>query len=265
MARVDLASAKAQSIDSARFDVVIPAAGKGLRLGGDVPKQYLSLNGQPLLSHTLQRVFALNPQRVILVVSKDDELWREVPGVASCEVIQGGATRAESVLNGVVAIDKAADAEKTEWVLVHDAARPCLRKRDVDRLTLAVGDHAVGGILGAGIVETVQHARDAVILDTYDREQLWLAQTPQLFRRKLLRMALADALSSATVASRPALDARSKTITDESSALERKGFEPLLVEGSKDNIKVTNAADLALAGFYLQQQQAEAEQEEVSR
>ena len=264
MTRADLASTVMQPIDSLKFDAVIPAAGKGLRLGGDIPKQYLTLNGLPLLSHTLRRVLALNPQRVILVVSEDDAFWRKVPEAESCEVVHGGMTRAESVLNGIVALDEAADSDQTDWVVVHDAARPCLRATDVARLISTAGDHAVGGILGAEIVETVKYAVDGAILDTYDRDKLWLAQTPQLFRRKLLKMALEDALSSVTVAN-DKLDVRSKAITDEASALERTGFKPLMVEGSKDNIKVTNAADLELAAFYLQQQQAESDQEEVNR
>ena len=186
MTRADLASTVMQPIDSLKFDAVIPAAGKGLRLGGDIPKQYLTLNGLPLLSHTLRRVLALNPQRVILVVSEDDAFWREVPEAKNCEVVHGGMTRAESVLNGILALDEAADSDQTDWVVVHDAARPCLRTTDVARLILRAGDHAVGGILGAEIVETVKYAVDGAILDTYDRDKLWLAQTPQLFRRKLL-------------------------------------------------------------------------------
>ena len=210
MTRADLASTVMQAIDSLKFDAVIPAAGKGLRLGGDIPKQYLTLNGLPLLSHTLRRVLALNPQRVILVVSEDDTFWREVPEAESCEVVHGGMTRAESVLNGILALDEAADSDQTDWVVVHDAARPCLRTTDVARLILRTGDHAVGGILGAEIVETVKYAVDGAILDTYDRDKLWLAQTPQLFRRNLLKMALEDALSSVTVAN-DKLDVRSKS------------------------------------------------------
>jgi len=258
MTRVDSAPAHVHVTQSGKFDVVIPAAGKGLRLGGDIPKQYLTLNGQALLSHTLQRVLKLHPRRVVLVVSEDDELWRNVPEASSCEVVPGGTTRAESVLNGILALD--ADPDQTEWVMVHDAARPCIREKDVAQLVSAVGDHAVGGILGARIVETVKHAMDGVILDTFDRDKLWLAQTPQLFRRDLLKAALTEALSPETSKSNTASDVRAMVITDESSALEKQGLKPLMVEGSKDNIKVTSATDLALAAFYLNQQLAEAEQ-----
>ena len=248
-----------KTLEPISFDVVIPSAGKGRRLGGLVPKQYLSLNGLPLLSHTLERVFRFNPRRVILVVSEDDELWRDVPGTKDCQIVYGGATRAESVLNGLRALVSTEAVAASNWVMVHDAARPCFREGDVLRLFSAVGGHEVGGILGAKIVETVKYVTGNKIQQTEDREKLWLAQTPQLFRRELLTHALTEALSVG--ASDKDTDSRLSIdqITDESSALEQLGYMPLMVEGSKDNIKVTNSADLDLAAYFLRAQQVETE------
>jgi 2-C-methyl-D-erythritol 4-phosphate cytidylyltransferase len=243
------------AIEPMSFDVVIPAAGKGRRLGGPVPKQYLSLNGLPLLAHTLQRVRQINPRRVILVVSEGDEFWREVPGTEDCQIVYGGVTRAESVLNGLRALETTGTLAAASWVMVHDAARPCLRELDVVRLLSAVLDHEVGGILGTKIVETVKYVIGNKIQKTQDREKLWLAQTPQLFRRELLERALTEGLTLDA-----AIDATVHEITDESSALEKMGYAPLMVEGSKDNIKVTNSADLDLAAYFLRVQQVEAEQ-----
>lgn len=260
MIEADSTGPEMKTSEAMHFDVVIPAAGKGRRLGGPVPKQYLSLNGLPLLSHTLQRVRQISPRRVILVVSEGDELWRDVPGTEDCQIVYGGATRAESVLNGLRALDSTEALDAASWVLVHDAARPCFREVDVSRLLSAVSGHEVGGILGAKIVETVKYVIGNKIQQTEDREKLWLAQTPQLFRRELLARALTEALSITSSEKNTDSALPIDQITDESSALEKMGYTPLMVEGSKDNIKVTNLADLDLAAYYLRVQQVETEQ-----
>jgi len=261
------------STDQMILDVIIPAAGKGLRLGGTIPKQYLNVNGQPLLTHTLERLQRIRPRRVILVVSEDDNYWRDVPGTEDCEIVFGGDTRASSVLNGLLALDSGTSLDESDWVLVHDAARPCVKEMDITRLISAVGQHEVGGILGVQIIETVKYVAGqtaelvndgepvqgkakgsrGAIHETLDRDNLWLAQTPQLFRRTLLKRALTQALLE--IPERGVTANRStRLVTDESSALEKMGYSPLIVEGSRDNIKVTNAEDLELAAFFLRKQ-----------
>jgi len=267
MSGAESTSVAVNPVNKMVLDIVIPAAGKGRRLGGAIPKQYLDINGRPLLAHTLERLQRINPRRVILVVSEDDNFWRDVPGVENCEIAFGGDSRANSVLNGLLALDTGTASLTPDWVLVHDAARPCVKVSDIARLIAAVGEHEVGGILGVKIVETVKHltgpAEDQVramdIHQTLDREQLWLAQTPQLFRRGLLKQALTQGLAKAPSPAtnspgNKSLDLISGLITDESSALENMGYSPLMVEGSKDNIKVTTAEDLELAAFFLRKQ-----------
>lgn len=220
---------------------VVPAAGRGSRFGGEVPKQYLEVAGQPLIAHTLHALCA-HPgvDGVIVVLAEDDARW---PGwstldgkaVATCI---GGGERADSVLAGLAALPDSVRAD--EFVLVHDAARPNLQREDLDRLLEYGRNDPVGAILAAPVRDTLKRAGDDGGIDgTEPRERLWRAFTPQLFRRLQLSRAL-EAARDGGVA-----------VTDEAMAMERQGLRPLLIEGREDNLKVTTAADLVLFEYLL--------------
>ncbi|HET6805205.1 MAG TPA: 2-C-methyl-D-erythritol 4-phosphate cytidylyltransferase [Frateuria sp.] len=219
---------------------VIPAAGRGTRVGGDCPKQYLPLAGRGLILHTLERL-AAHPRIAGLMVAlaADDARWPGIDRLAGKPVLTttGGGERADSVLAGLRALPVGVAAG--DFVLVHDAARPCVRAADIERLVTRAS--AVdGGLLGAPLRDTLKRADDhhRSIL-TEPREQRWRAFTPQMFRRGQLVAALEAAGREHVV------------VSDEAMAMERSGVAPLLVEGAEDNIKVTTAADFALAEFLL--------------
>jgi 2-C-methyl-D-erythritol 4-phosphate cytidylyltransferase len=228
----------------ALFWAVIPAAGVGRRLGADIPKQYLDLAGRPVIEYSL-RLFLDHPSISGVVVALDpaDVNWELISLADHARVVRakGGAERCHSVLN---ALDELALlADEMDWVLVHDAARPCLRSEDLDRLLAAVSNHPVGGLLGVPVRDTMKHAGpEGEVLRTVPREDLWHAFTPQMFRLGLLRRALRDAVET------------DRLVTDDASAVELLGLAPLLVEGHPDNIKITRPEDLALARFHLEQQ-----------
>ena len=232
---------------SARRWAVVPAAGVGRRMGGPLPKQYLPLAGRRVIEHTLQRLLDYpGIEAVIVVLGEADGWWPETrfadhPGVIRAA---GGVERCHSVLNGLDVLSGRAAAE--DWVLVHDAARPCLRAADIDRLFAATADHPVGGLLGVPVRDTMKRTdADGLVSNTVPRDGLWHAYTPQMFRYGMLRSALQDAV------------ANGRLVTDEASAMEMAGHAPLMVEGHDDNLKVTRPADLALAEFYLQRQAEE--------
>lgn len=219
---------------------VVVAAGRGLRFGGEVPKQYAPIDGRPLLAWTLERL-AAHPRiaGLVVVLAGGDPYWPALdkPAATPLLVATGGRTRADSVLAGLDALPTAVASE--DFVLVHDAARPCVRAEDIDRL-IALGMPAGGGLLAAPLRDTLKRADAALRVEvTEPREARWRALTPQLFRRG----ALAAALDSAR--------ADGIDVTDEAMAMERCGARPLLVEGADDNIKVTTPADRALAEFLL--------------
>lgn len=221
--------------------VVMPAAGQGERVGGPLPKQYLSLLGRPLLLHSLDAVLSHpDVEGVVVALAARDPHW---PGISRQHhkpvlTCLGGQTRAESVLAGLRALPVSVAA--SDAVLVHDAARPCLQRNDITRLLAAAAGHPVGALLGAPVRDTLKCANaDRQCTGTPSREALWRAFTPQLFARGLLTDALTQALAAGIV------------VTDEAMAIERLGLMPLLVEGSEDNIKVTTLADFALAEFLL--------------
>ncbi|CAG0954391.1 2-C-methyl-D-erythritol 4-phosphate cytidylyltransferase [Rhodocyclaceae bacterium] len=214
---------------------LVPAAGSGTRMGDDLPKQYHLLAGRPMLRHALE-VLCASPliQRVFVVLAERDDIWERFDwselGVKLSVLRCGGPTRAGSVLNGLLALS--AFAKPDDWVLVHDAARPCLSSAQLDRLIEQVGHDEVGGILAVPVADTLkQSGQDGRIDATVPREPLWQAQTPQMFRYGLLREALEQ----------------SGVVTDESGALEALGYRPLLVSADASNLKVTYPADLALA------------------
>lgn len=219
---------------------IVPAAGRGQRFGGELPKQYVEIAGKPLLLWTLESLASLPEIAGMVVAIAADDRWWPNPGTLAgkpVRVVTGGDERADSVRAGldVLAPDVADDA----FVLIHDAVRPCVRGEDVARL-VELGIPAGGGLLAAPLRDTLKRANaDRRVIATEPREQRWRALTPQLFRRGELDRALADA------------QANGVHVTDESMAMELAGHRPLLVEGREDNIKVTTRADLAFAEYLL--------------
>jgi len=213
-------------------------------MGGPVPKQYLLLQGRTILDRTIARLLKV-PQisRIQVVVSEDDGWWGESLFSDHPRVVRvaGGAERCHSVLNALHALTTSAVAD--DWVLIHDAARPCVRPSDIERLIATLADHPVGGLLAVPLHDTIKQAtQQHTVQATLPRESLWRAFTPQMFRLGQLTQALEQALGSGQL------------VTDEASAMELAGRQPLLVEGAADNIKITRPEDLALAAFYLQRQ-----------
>lgn len=224
---------------------VVPAAGSGQRFGGELPKQYRSLAGRPVIAHALGALLT-HPQveGVVVVLAADDPHWPGVGAIGPKPVLTciGGADRAASVLAGLQALPP--DAGDAAPVLVHDAARPNLHGRDLDRLLAAGHDHPDGAILAAPVRDTLKCADgDGLIASTQPRERLWRALTPQLFPRRALQHALQAARADGAA------------VTDEAMAMERIGARPRLVEGAEDNIKITTPADLAYVEWLLQQRE----------
>jgi 2-C-methyl-D-erythritol 4-phosphate cytidylyltransferase len=224
-----------------RYFALVPAAGSGSRFGSSIPKQYLPLAGRPLLHHTLRRL-AAEPriEQVFVVLAPSDADFRTIDWSGLAARIQplycGGDTRAASVYNGLVAARDAIGGD--DWVLVHDAARPCLSAEALGRLIGEVGDDAAGGLLAVPVADTLKRADgDTRVETTERREGLWQAQTPQMFRYG----ALVEALGRSGAA----------TVTDEASAVERLGLKPRLVLGDVRNFKITYAQDLELAEVIL--------------
>ncbi len=221
---------------------VVPAAGKGLRVGGDVPKQYLPLNDRTVIQCTLDRLSQLPTEAIIVPVAADDARAGvlEYRDASLIRFVAGGAERADSVLAGLVAI--ANQAAEDDWVLVHDVARPCVRIEDVELLLAAIAVHPVGGLLANRVRDTMKRSSGDEVAETVSRDHLWHALTPQVFRYGLLRDALLSARAQGIV------------VTDESQAVELQGEKPLLVEGARDNLKITYPEDLQLAEAFLRLQ-----------
>lgn len=224
--------------------VLIPAAGVGRRMGTALPKQFLRLGSRTVLEHTLS-IFLEHPaiRGVVLVLG----VGADVPGAGTERdpgrlfEVPGGAERADSVRNGLEFLARRGDPQ--DWVLVHDAARPCLPPEDLERLIRTLMEDPVGGILAAPSTDTLKLSdEEGRVQETLDRDRVWRALTPQMFRLGLLR----EALNAARVAG--------VSVTDEASAMERQGFRPRLVEGSPMNIKITRPEDLDAARVYLQKQ-----------
>ena len=222
---------------------LIPAAGSGTRIAGAQPKQYRPLGGRPMLWHAIRAVCVPQVASVFVVLAPNDGLFARQDWSAFGALLQplycGGHTRRDSVYNALVATSGLVDAD--DWMLVHDAARPCLPAADLRALIAECEGDAIGGILAFAAADTVKSAaKDEAgvqrIAATQDRSQLWLAQTPQMFRAGLLAQALARA---------PA------TVTDEAAAIEALGLKPRLVPGSRENLKVTYPEDVAIAEAIL--------------
>ena len=224
-----------------KFWAVIPAGGIGRRMAADRPKQYLKLLKRTVLEHSLLP-FCEHPliRGIAVVIADDDEYWPNLAlsGHARIVTASGGRERCHSVLNGLKRIREFADDH--DWVLVHDAARPCVTATDIDRLIAGLRDHPIGGIMAVPVTDTVKEAgQDHEIQVTLDRERLWRALTPQMFRLGLLQEAIALAVADNLL------------VTDEAQALEYRGYRPGIVQGGPHNIKVSLTEDLALAEFYL--------------
>ena len=225
------------------YYALIPAAGTGTRFRGEVPKQYLALAGKPMLWHAVASLCVAPVQSVFVVLAPEDREFARHDWSAFAGKLEplycGGESRRDSVYNGMVAAMAAVDAD--DWMLVHDAARPCLPKRDLDSLIAETREDQIGGILALPAADTVKKAaKDEAgalrVAGTEDRSQLWLAQTPQMFRCGLLVQALKEAKTA---------------VTDESGAVEQMGLRPRLVAGSRENIKVTFPEDLKIAEAIL--------------
>ena len=226
-----------------KFWAVVPAAGAGKRMGSELPKQYLLLGDRTVMEQTLDSL--LGCQRLsglVLALSPDDEHWSAIESryaTAPLQRVDGGAERCHSVLNSLDHLATQTDA--SDWVLVHDAARPCVRIEDIEQLIATLETGGQGGLLGVPVADTMKRVDDQLaITATVDRDRLWHAYTPQMFRLGELRTALREAIEAG------------KAVTDEANAMELAGFKPRMVQGSRDNIKITLPADLALATFYLQ-------------
>ncbi|OGA51299.1 MAG: 2-C-methyl-D-erythritol 4-phosphate cytidylyltransferase [Betaproteobacteria bacterium RIFCSPLOWO2_12_FULL_62_58] len=224
-----------------KFFAVIPAAGSGSRMGRELPKQYLELAGRPLIYHSLKRLCG-HPsiEQVFVVLGQGDPHFTRFDWSRFAPKLEplycGGETRAASVFNGLLAARDAVAA--ADWVLVHDAARPCLGAAELARLLTELADDETGGLLAVPVADTLKRAnRDGRVVQTELRDNLWQAQTPQMFRYRLLLEALRAA--------------DPETVTDEACAIENLGLKPRLVMGDMRNLKVTYPEDLALAELIL--------------
>ena len=228
---------------------VVPAAGEGVRMGHAIQKQYLEINNKTILQHTLEHLISSSLSNIVVAVSPTDERWRQLPLAEHKKLtfVEGGHSRVVSVLRGLEAVIK--EQGQDSWVMVHDAVRPCVRTRDIEKLMERISNNRVGGLLATRITDTLKKAKlraPTEVERTLDRDRYWRALTPQIFRLGLLYKAILKAIENEA------------EVTDEASAVELLGYTPLLVEGSNDNIKVTYPKDLKLAEFYLSMQELEA-------
>ena len=225
-----------------RLWVVVPAAGSGRRMGAERPKQYLELNGRRVIEHTLARLAAVpSVAGMVVALAPQDRYWQGVapPAGVPVETVTGGAMRHLSVRNALLWLEsRTADHD---WVLVHDAARPCVRSADVQRLVDELWEDETGGLLAVPAADTLKRAAGDPPRagETIHREGLWHALTPQMFRRRTLQGAIEAAMQAGVA------------ITDEAGAMEYCGFRPRLIRGARDNIKITTPEDLELAARYL--------------
>lgn len=229
------------------INVIVPAAGVGARMQANCPKQYLKIGPKTILEHTLDKLLA-HPRvgKIILALSEDDGYFDALAIANDPRVIRvkGGKERADSVLAGLhyLAQEQAMNqCNLNPWVLVHDAARPCVKLQDISCLIEHCEQQQVGGILAMRVKDTMKRSNDKnQVLKTVPRDDLWHALTPQMFPVQTLIQAIESGMN------------QYKTITDEASAMEMSGFKVALIAGNASNIKITHPEDLALAEFYLQ-------------
>ncbi len=220
---------------------LVPAAGIGTRLGDALPKQYLDINGVPLIFHALKALAAVKRiDKIVVVLSPEDQHWRassvifDSLGARISVAYIGGKSRGESVANGLAHIES--EMTNDDWVMVHDAARPCIRTELVEQFIDEMESDLVGGLLALPLADTIKlDDGDLRVAKTIPRDGIWRAQTPQMFRFGLLKIALRDFVEA----------------TDEAQAIESTGHQPKLVMGDSANLKVTYAPDLQLAGLLL--------------
>ncbi len=227
--------------NNARYWVVIPAAGVGKRMGIDKPKQYISVYDKTIIEHTINCFIKREEiEGVVVVISETDEYWPKLSISKHEKVITapGGDERYQSVFNGIHALQN--KAEDNDWVMVHDAARPCLNQSAIDRLMINLRTHDVGGILALPCRDTMKKANESgEIVETVERESLWQAQTPQMFKYGKLYSAIEKILNENVV------------VTDEAMAMELSGYKPMLVQGHQENIKITHKDDIQCLKLYL--------------
>lgn len=231
--------------DRQSYWAIIPAAGVGKRMQADRPKQYLSLGNKTVIEHALDRLLSMPVVcGAVLAIGEGDEYWPALNYQSDKPLLiaAGGKERSDSVLNALQLLQQQSTGEQTVWVLVHDAARPCVRTEDIQRL-IEQASTQQGGLLALPVRDTMKRAGMNNAIDhTVEREGLWHALTPQMFRLDLLLAALLQAQQ------------QQLAITDDASAMELAGYRPQLIEAHEDNIKITRAFDLQLAQLYLQQQ-----------
>ena len=227
---------------------ILPAAGIGRRMGSTIPKQYLTIDGVPLILHSLRRLSAVSEiQKIIVVIHPEDNRWAKLQESIVEEfenriiTVMGGDERYQSVLNGLTAVTELAASD--DWVLVHDAVRPCIRTSDIENLISKVSLHPVGGLLGSAVDNTLKKVgADLSVIETVDRESYWNALTPQMFRFAALKESIEAVVASG------------EQVTDEAAAMEVAGFKPIMIAGHKDNIKITVESDLVWASQILKNQ-----------
>ena len=219
-----------------RIWAVIPAAGVGKRYSSDIPKQYLPLSGLPVLLHSINKLVKLDEiEEILVALNPEDTFWEKLnfshPKVTA---IHGGVERCNSVNSALEELS--GRAKKGDWVLVHDAVRPCISDSDLKKITSIVNDEEVGGLFAFPILDTIKEVGENLdVQKTIPRGSLWSAMTPQIFRYELLKQALEAALVAGG------------SVTDEASAIESIGLTPRIVQGDKTNIKVTHSTDMVLA------------------
>lgn len=224
------------------YFAIVPAAGVGKRMQADYPKQYLPLFGYTVIEHTLLRLLQADIFTTIVVaISATDSYWFDLKISKHPKILtaSGGKERADSVLSALKNLENQAKID--DWILVHDAARPCITSTDIHKLIATLKNEATGGILALPSHDTLKQVESCNIQQTLDRRTVWRALTPQMFRFGILKQALEQT-------------AGNLAITDEASALELIGLSAKIVEGRADNIKITQPEDLLLAQFYLEHQ-----------
>ena len=219
-----------------RIWAVIPAAGVGKRYSSDIPKQYLPLSGIPVLLHSINKLVKLDEiEEILVVLNPEDTFWEKLNlSHPKVKAIHGGLQRCNSVNSALEELS--GRAKKGDWVLVHDAVRPCISDSDLKKITSIVNDEEVGGLLAFPILDTIKEVGENLeVQKTIPRENLWSAMTPQIFRYEVLKQALEAAIMAG------------ESVTDEASAIEAIGLTPRIIQGEKTNIKITHPSDMVLA------------------
>ncbi len=224
---------------------IVPAAGLGSRIGGDTPKQYLKLDGVAVLQRTIAQLSRVkNIDTCVVALNAQDDYFAKLimPKDMPIFTVTGGANRTDSVFNALDFLKNHQDLKDDDWILVHDAARPLVKPSEIENLLKTIEDSKIGGILATPATDTIKIAEgDNLIRKTINRDKVWLALTPQVFRFKVLNEALSKAKKGGF------------EVTDEAQAVEMLHYKPMLIRGSATNIKITYPEDLAYASFLLQQ------------